>query len=147
MVAVKYDDLAMAFEFVSFAPQTENNAYICVDTGAIYWTSEVNPIDEEVPDDLDTSDRYIAVPHKNDLDLGRRLALRFVAQELPDQHERVEGFFRHKGAYARFKDLLEAKQCLEKWYNFEAASTEGALRDWCAENGIQILERADGPSA
>jgi hypothetical protein len=41
-----------------------------MDTGAIYWISEPNPLEEEVPDDLETSDRHIAIPHKNDLDLG-----------------------------------------------------------------------------
>jgi len=146
MVTLEYEELASAFEFVSFAPQMENNAYICLDTGAIFCTSEVNPVDEEVPDDLETSDRYIAIPHKNDLDLGRTLALHFVAQQLPDHYERVQGFFRRKGAYARFKELLGSEGLLDKWYKFEAASTERALRDWCAENDIQILEKDDGPS-
>lgn len=31
--------------------------------------------EENLPDDLKTSDRYLAVPHRNDLDLGRRLVL------------------------------------------------------------------------
>ena len=108
MVAVRYDDLALAFDFVSGGPPMEHNAYISIDTGQIYWTSELTPAEEEVPDDLETSDRYIAIPHKNDLDLGRNLALRFVAQELPERYGRAEAFFRSKGAYARFKQLLES---------------------------------------
>ena len=147
MVAVKYEELEDAFAFVSFTPPMENAAYISLDTGAIYWTSESNRLDEEVPDDLETSDRYIAIPHKNDLDLGRSLPLRFVAQELPDQAERVAGFFRHKGAYARFKHVLESEGLLEKWYSFEAEASERALRDWCAENAIRLVEKDDGASA
>ena len=65
MVAVKYDDLSAAFDFVSFGAPMEHSAYISLETGAIYWMSELNPLEEEVPDDLETSDRYIAVPHKN----------------------------------------------------------------------------------
>ena len=125
----------------------EHNAYISIDTGQIYWTSELNPTEEEVPADLETSDRYIAIPHKNDLDLGRNLALRFVAQELPERYGRAEAFFRSKGAYARFKQLLESEGVLEKWYQFEAESVEKALRAWCAENGIQFIEQADDSSA
>jgi hypothetical protein len=147
VAAVSYDELEMAFAFVSSAPALENAAYICLDTGAIHCTSEFNPIGEEVPDDLETSDRYVPLPHKNDLDLGRPLALRFVVRELPEQAERVVGFFRHKGAYARFKDLLESERLLEKWYNFETESTEKALRDWCAEYNIRIVENNDGASA
>lgn len=124
----------------------ENKAYIFLDTGEIFWTSELNPLEEEIPDDLETSDRYIAVPHKNDLDLGRNLALRFVTQELPERREQVAEIFRRKGAYARFKQLLESGGMLEKWYKFESESVEKALREWCTENDFQIREKGDGPT-
>jgi hypothetical protein len=87
-----------------------------------------------LPDDLETSDRYIAIPHKNDLDLGNRLALRFVEEQLPDRYSDAEDCFRRRGAYARFKELLAAEGSLEKWYAFEAESTERALRHWCKAN-------------
>jgi hypothetical protein len=140
VVAIKFDDLSAAFDFVSFAAPMEHNAYISLETGAIYWMSELNPDEEEVPEDLETSDRYIAVPHKNDLDLGSNLALRFAEEELPDRYTTVEGFFRHRGAYARFKELLAAEGCLDKWYAFEAECTERALKNWCTENDIQVIE-------
>jgi hypothetical protein len=139
MVRVKYDDLSMAFDFVRSAGPMEHAAYVSLDTGAIYWVSEENPIeDDELPDDLDTSDRYLEIPHKNDLDLGRELAFRFVEARLPDRFTDVENFFQHRGAYARFKDLLEAEGRLEEWYAFEAEATERALREWCEANGIQL---------
>ena len=146
VVTVKYDDLSAAFDFVSFAPPMEHRAYISVDTGAIHWISELNPLEEEVPDDLETSDRYIAIPHKNELELGSNLALRFAAEELPDRYTRVEGFFRHRGAYSRFKEFLAAEGCLDKWYAFEAESTERALKNWCTENDIELVQNED-PSA
>jgi len=147
VVAVKYDALSLAFEFVSSGAPMEHNAYVSLDTGEVYWTSDLNPIEDEVPADIETSDRYLAIPHKNDLDLGRKLALRFVARELPECYERAEGFFRRKGAYAHFKQLLESEGVLEKWYKFEEESVERALRDWCAENDIQLVEEDDGSSA
>jgi hypothetical protein len=141
MVAVKHDDLSLAFDFVSYAAPTEHNAYVSLDTGKIYWTSDSSDaFDEEIPDDLETSDRYLAIPHKNDLDLGRRLALRFVAQALPECYDPVEGFFRRQGAYARFKDLLEREGVLERWYSFEADAVESTLRQWCAENGLELVQ-------
>jgi hypothetical protein len=142
MTAVKYEDLSAAFDFVSFGASMEHEAYISLDTGAIYWISELNPLEEDVPADLETSDRYIAVPHKNELDLGSRLALDFIATELPDQYDTVQGYFRHRGAYGRFKELLSAHGCLEKWYAFEAESTKKALKNWCSENGIAVVENA-----
>jgi hypothetical protein len=139
VVAVKYEDLSAAFDFVSFAAPMEHHAYISIDTGTIYWISELNPLEEEVPEDLETSDRYIAIPHKNDLDLGSDLALRFAAAELPDRYNMVAQFFRHRGAYARFKELLASEGSLDKWYAFEAESTERALRDWCTANDISVI--------
>lgn len=146
MVAVKYEDLSEAFDFVSFGAPMEHQAYISLDTGTIYWISE-SVEEEEVPADLETSDRYIAVPHKNDLDLGRHLALRFVEETLPNRYTTVESIFRHWGAYARFKDLLVSEGYLDKWYAFEADSTRIALKEWCTENGIQLVEDANPPSA
>jgi hypothetical protein len=147
MVTIKYDDLSAAFDFVSFAAPFEHRAFISLDTGAIHWISETSSIDEEdLPDDLETSDRYIAVPHKNDLDLGNKLALRFAEEHLPHRYASVESCFRHRGAYARFKDLLAAEQCLDKWYAFEAECTERALRDWSAANQIHLVENGSRQS-
>jgi hypothetical protein len=141
MVAVKLDDLSLAFDFVSYAAPAEHNAYVSLDTGKIYWTSDSSDaFDEEIPDDPGTSDRYLAIPHKNELDLGRHLALRFVARELPRRYDQVEDFFRRQGAYARFKDLLEREGVLERWYAFEADAVESALRQWCAENGLELVQ-------
>jgi hypothetical protein len=148
VVAIKYDDLSAAFDFVSFAAPMEHRAYVSLDTGKIYWISETSPIDEEdLPEDLDTSDRYIEVPHKNDLDLGNNLALRFVEEQLPNRYADVEDFFRRRGAYARFKSLLAAERCLEKWYAFEAESTERTLRQWCDANEIHMVENGSQQSA
>ena len=144
MAAVKYDDLSAAFDFVSFAAPMEHHAYISINTGTIYWISELNPLDEEVPEDLETSDRYIPIPHKNDLDLGSDLALRFAEAELPDRYNSVAQLFRHRGAYARFKELLASEGSLDKWYAFEAESTERALRDWCTANAISVIGYEEG---
>jgi hypothetical protein len=148
MVTIKYDELSAAFDFVSFAAPFEHRAFVCLDTGAIHWISETGSLDEEdLPDDLETSDRYIAVPHKNDLDLGNRLALRFAEEQLPHRYASVESCFRHRGAYARFKDLLAAERCLDKWYAFETECTERALRDWCVANRIHLVEDGSQQSA
>ncbi|WP_343674148.1 hypothetical protein [Paraburkholderia heleia] len=141
MVAIKYDDLSLAIDFVSYAAPMEHNAYVSLDTGKVWWTSDPgDAFDEEMPDDLETSDRYLAIPHRNDLDLGRPLALRFAAQALPACYDQIEGFFRRQGAYACFKDLLAREGVLERWYSFEADAVESALRHWCAKNGLELVQ-------
>ncbi|WP_254898661.1 hypothetical protein [Paraburkholderia atlantica] len=61
----------------------EHNAYISLDTGKIWRTSHSSDaFDEELSDNLETSDRYVAIPHKNEFDLGGHRALRFVARRV-----------------------------------------------------------------
>jgi len=141
-VSVNAEELRTAFEFVSFGAPLEPSSYICVDTGKIYCHSVSVGLEEEedLPEDLETSDRYIAVPHKNDLGLGRRIALAFVDQELSDEYDTVAGFFGRRGAYGRFKALLHARGMLERWYEFENRAMEEALLTWCEENGIQPVD-------
>src|SRR5689334_16096119 len=68
MTAVRYADLSLAFDFVSDAWPMEHDAYVSLDTGKVYWTSDFDDaFDEDRPDDLETSDRYLAIPHKNEL--------------------------------------------------------------------------------
>jgi hypothetical protein len=144
MVSVKLDELIEAFDFVSFGGPEEHAAYISLETGRIYWESE--SVDEELPDDLGDAGRYLTVPNKYDLALGKALVLRFVAAELPNDYAKVDGFFRQREAYARLKDLLGAAGRLDAWYAFEAAETEEALRNWCRDNGIQIVDGQDNAS-
>jgi Uncharacterised protein family (UPF0158) len=135
---VEFSELLDAFEFDSLGEDFDHHSYINADTGAVFWVSPDHDWDDEVPDDFETSDRYIPVPHKRDLGLGRGLALSFAEEELPDHYGPVDGFFRKKGAYRRFKDFLDARGLLERWYDFEQRSTEEALRSWCRENGIPL---------
>lgn len=136
---VDFSELLDAFEFVSSGSPGECEAYLSLDTGQCYWRSDVSG-DDELPDDFDTSDRYIAVPHKNELDLGRGLVIAFTEQEMRDAVDRVWGFFGRRGAYRRFKDLLEYNGLLEKWYDYANRATERALREWCEENSIPLSE-------
>jgi hypothetical protein len=140
-VPVNAADLSNAVEFVSFGEPFENSAYICLDDGKIYWRSASAGLeDEDLPEDLGSSDCYLEVPRKNDLDLGRRLALAFVNKELPDDADTVAAFFRRRGAYRRFKELLNARGMLQQWFDFESRATEEVLRAWCEENGIQLVD-------
>ena len=139
MISVDFNALSEAVEFVSSGMLTEHRAYVSVDTGAIYWVTESGDIDEDAPEDLGEAERYLEVPTKNDLGLGRSLALRFVEEQVPNEYPRVRQLFARRGAYARFKDLLAAHGLLDAWYAFEAERTERALLDWCEAHGVKAF--------
>lgn len=138
MITVNYTELRNAFEFVSSASKKENQAYISLDTGSVYWLTNEIDLEEEVPDDVATSDRYIPVPHKNMLKLGQSLTLEFIDIEIPDEYNTVASLFRKRGAYRRFRELLQSVNLLEKWYAFETNASDEALMAWCAEQEIQL---------
>ena len=141
-VAVPFDKILEAFEFVSFGPPEEHHAYLCLETGKIYWHSELGDDEEELPEEIDDAEKYVAIPRKNDLDLGKNLAIDFVEEVLPDATREVERMFSRRGAYANFKSLLERRRLLQRWYEYEAAADENALREWCADQGIDITNSA-----
>jgi len=138
---IKLNELIEAFEFVSVSELEERQAFICRRTGRFVFVSEGMDLeeDEEVPEDLDEAN-YYAVPHRRDLELGRRLALAFVQEELPGSLNKAREIFSRRGAYGRFKDLLRATGTLEKWYAFEEQETEAALREWCDDVGLPLSD-------
>lgn len=137
-VSVSATELHAAFAFVSAGELDDHSAYISLDTGKIFSLSDAVEPEEEYPDDLEISDRYFAVPHQKELDLGRRLAPAFIDQQLPDDYQTVAEFFRRKEAYSRFKQLLASRDVLQRWHEYGDRATDEALRSWCEENGIQL---------
>jgi len=57
-------------------------------TGEIFWHTEIGDNEEELPEDID-DEKYIAIPYKNDLNLGKQLALSFLQEYLPEPMEKV----------------------------------------------------------
>ena len=90
-----------------------------------------------MPDDID-DEKYISIPDKRELDLGKPLVLDFAREFIPVDYDEVRQIFSRRGAYRRFKDLLVRRGALERWYDFSSKSEETALRQWCAENGIEL---------
>ena len=138
-VPVSLNELLMAYEWVSSgeAAAIDCQAYVNRQTGAVSSFGE--GIDEEPPVNIEDESLYIAVRQKSEFDLGRSLALRFAEEHLPQHLEAVYGFFRKRGAYASFKSLLVHAGKLDVWHKYESAATESALREWCEENGFELV--------
>lgn len=131
----KLSDIEWAVEFAS-SGLGDHEAYINLDSGDIYYVGDA--VEEPAPDDLYDSDRYILFPSKRDLDLGKRLALSFVAESLPNKLDTAYEIFSRKGAYAKFKVLLESSGQVENWYAYEQSELRKAIVIWCEENGVTL---------
>jgi hypothetical protein len=132
-----YDDIENAFFFVSSGSPCENYAVIHRVTGESFCSSDFSDYDE-MPEDVDENDDYLAVPHKNDLDLGKPLVISFVRQQCPEYLDRIFAIFSRQGAYRRYRDFLEEKDLLDAWYAYENNAIREALLKWAAENGLVV---------
>jgi len=134
---IKFKDLEEAYDFVSFGPYGDHSALLDKSTGQIHWSSESGDLDE-IPEDLWESEHTIEIPHKNDLGLGTQLVFDFIRSHSPDDYPSVQDIFSKRGAYSRYKGLLESKGLLQEWYDFEQNAQQEALQDWCKENEIEV---------
>ena len=140
MTTVSLDELQGAVDWVS-SNTLDDEAYVCRQTGKIYWLSgEAGVLDEEdeIPNDVDDVAKYALVPDRQELDLASGLVFRFAAQFLAEQYDEVRNTFRHKGAYGRFKEILHRQDSLEIWYAYSEERTMKALEIWCESEGLEI---------
>jgi hypothetical protein len=140
-VTVALDELIQALDWVSDLSSAENMAFVCRESGRVFMTSEDDfgvELEPDLPSDLDDVEKYAIVPSRHDLRLGKRLAVRFVQASLPSRLEETHTMFAARGAYARFKDMLESEQALEAWYAFEAEAVERGLREWAESEALAV---------
>ena len=135
---VHLNDLQEAFEFVSASE--EHQAFLCKQSGKLYYHSHLCDDLDFLPDDIDDREKFLPIPDRRALDLGKPLALDFARQCLPADFDEVRYFFSRRGAYAKFKGLLERRGALDQWYDFEAKAEDRALRLWGDLNSIEISD-------
>jgi hypothetical protein len=141
-MATTFSEIENAVDFVSMEPYGTNEAYVSLDSGQIFLLSQYGDSDE-LPDDFEESDRYLAIPHKNDLDLGQQLVRDFIHAEAPSLAGQVNEIFQHSGAYSRFKSLLVVNGLLEVWHAFENEQATKAIRDWCDLNQLPLSPQTE----
>jgi hypothetical protein len=140
---VSFAELLENFELMSMT-SGDSHAYLCRQSGEFHCRMDPLYVGDEyageLPDDIDDEDKYVALPDKHELDLGKPLVMDFVRQVLPQDLDDVRDMSRKRGAYAKFKALLAQRRALDQWYDFERVATERALREWCALNSIELVD-------
>ena len=132
-----FETIEHAFEFVSSAAMEENQAILNCATGEIQYKTGMLD-EEEFPEEVEASDNFVWIPHRDDLDLGQGLVFDFVDLSLPQEKKTVKRMFKHKDAMTNFLALLERLGKLDEWRAFEKEETRFALLDWCDENEIEV---------
>jgi hypothetical protein len=139
---VSFQDILFAFEYVDSGAGL-HRAILCKRTGKIYSHSEFSDFEEfndELPEDVEDEEKYVDIPGKRELGLGKPLALDFAREVLPGDFDEVRYMFSKRGAYKKFRALLIRRDVLDRWYDFESKATEAALREWCQFNFIEVAD-------
>ena len=131
---IKLIELDLAFEFASSGANFGNEAYLNLETGEFIYLGDI--VDDEQPEDLCDSKKYLCIPTKHDFNLGRNLAIQFAEEILPKEIDSVYSIFRSRGAFGIFKRFLSERNALDKWHEYEERAQKEALLSWCEENGI-----------
>lgn len=132
---IDFKELMLGFDYLNSAEPFEHEAVVDRTTGEVFCFSDFG--DEEKPEDIE-DEKYLSLPHKKDLGLGRELVFDFVIKNIPGEIETVESIFSKRGAYSRYKDFLANKELLDAWYQYEEQRQEAALREWCADHKIDL---------
>lgn len=132
---IEFDEVENAFLFVCMGPGHVNSVILNKETGEMYYQSEYGDSDE-LPEDIN-DEKYIELPDKSELNLGKRLVFQLVKKFMSEKMDKVEEIFSKKGAYARYKDLLEYQGKLNEWYAYENEAQTKALKEWCEDNNIE----------
>ncbi len=138
-MTIKFSDIEDAFISVSMGVMFTCITFLCKKTGTIFYISDAGDLDapsEYLDDDLDN---YIDIPHKNDLNFAKLIVLEFSVMYLQDKIEKVNSFYRRKGAYSQLSYLLAAKEeLLDKCYAFKEGERNKALNEWRKDNDIIV---------
>lgn len=139
MSTVKLDELESAAMMVEDGGGTVK-ALVSRETGVIRLLND-EYMDEEAPLSAAPSgnEGYVPVPSAGMLGIGDGLVLRFAATHMADDQDTVRDLFRDRNTEG-FAHLLEERGAAEAWEIFHKEVTRTALRQWCEENGLQLVD-------
>lgn len=131
-------EIELGIDFVSTNLGVDNEAFLSLATGDVYYRSDYVDEENPLPSDLDEKTKYLPLPHTRELNLGVVLVFNFVEDYCPDKYSEVSMIFKKSGAYRRFSNWLEQHNLLNDWYRFRDESTKQAIIAWCKDNNIDV---------
>jgi hypothetical protein len=124
---VSLKDIREAFEFACAASGGEHQAFLCKQSGKLYCHSELCDDSDIVPDDIGDSEKFLQIPDKRDLDLGKPLALDFARQFLPGDFDST--IFQQKGRLRQIQGSVGSKGRARSMVRFRGESRGKSTED------------------
>ncbi|MDO4466289.1 MAG: UPF0158 family protein [Bacillota bacterium] len=110
-----------------------------ISTGKIHYVFAY--MDEEVLEEMEDSDDFIALPDKNDIHEYRLMEdfIRMVKDE--EAKEKLHRSIRGKGAFRRFKEKVCILGLQKEWFDYRDQKYREIAQDWCMKYDITPIEK------
>ena len=87
---------------------------------------------------LENQDDYLSLPEKYDFN-EYRIIEKFIARvDIPKQSDMLYQSIQGKGAFKRFKIMLERLGVVGEWYKYRDEKLREFVEFWCQENNIDF---------
>ncbi len=148
MIAIPLSDLVDAYERIENTKNFESpsSAMICPALGKVLVNQgpdfdEIEEVEKSMEEDEDGPDPFedsVNFPDRQDLSLGWELCVDFATEHFPAKADEVRDYFRRKGGYRRFNDLVYRQNLQKVWMAFETDRIRAALLKWCQRHDIAV---------
>ena len=94
-------------------------------------------LEEEIEENYGT--RYLRLPTKFDIN-EYHIMEEFIWTLEDEKANKLECAIQGRGAFRRFKDMVNRMGIFRQWYNFQAEYYRKLAIEWCKENRLEYME-------
>ncbi|MBR0138236.1 MAG: GNAT family N-acetyltransferase [Erysipelotrichaceae bacterium] len=123
---LKIDEIVRKIE----ATTQDNQCYYLTDEGRFVWD------DEPFFDPQDHKGKMISLPNHREINNYHIMEQFANGQKNPEIREWLQNSLIGKGAFRRFRGVLERFHITNEWYDFQQTAYEDIAVMWCEENGL-----------
>lgn len=97
---------------------------------------------EELEDEIEENlERYLRLPTKFEIH-EYHIMEEFIWTLKGERADKLDCAIRGRGAFRRFKDLVDRMEISQQWYDFQAEYYRKLAIDWCQEHGLEYEEES-----
>ena len=95
-------------------------------------------LEDEIEENLE---RYLRLPTKFEIH-EYHIMEEFIWTLKGDRADKLEHAIQGRGAFRRFKDMVDRMGISQQWYDFQAEYYRKLAIEWCQEHGLEYIEES-----
>ena len=95
-------------------------------------------LEDEIEENLE---RYLRLPTKFEI-REYHIMEEFIWTLKGERADKLDCAIRGRGAFRRFKDLVDRMGISQQWYDFQAEYYRKLAIEWCQEHGLEYIEES-----